>query len=65
MRIVIAELLVPTAEEIRNLVQRVYDAGYTRGREKAKRLVGSPDGAGFEAPVIILNAVESQFQTRH
>jgi hypothetical protein len=37
MRIVNAELLVPTAEEIRNLVQRAYDAGLTRGREEAKR----------------------------
>jgi hypothetical protein len=37
MRIVNAELLVPTAEEIRNLVQMAYDAGLTRGREEAKR----------------------------
>jgi hypothetical protein len=53
MRIINAELLVPTAEEIRNLVQRAYDAGRTRGREEAKRalqgVVGSPDGGGFEA----------------
>jgi hypothetical protein len=53
MKIVNAELLVPTAKEIRNLVQRAYDAGCTRGREEAKRalqgVVGSPDGGGFEA----------------
>jgi hypothetical protein len=40
MRIVNAELLVPTAEEIRNLVRRAYDAGRTRGREEARELQG-------------------------
>jgi len=53
MRIVNAELLAPTAEEIRNLVQKAYDAGCIRGREEAKRalqgFVGSPDGGGLEA----------------
>jgi hypothetical protein len=53
MRIVNAELLIPTAEEIRNIVQRAYDAGRTRGREEAKCELQGPeesaDGAGFEA----------------
>jgi len=53
MRIVNAELLIPNAEEIRNIVRRAYDAGRTRGREEAKcellGLVASPDGMGFEA----------------
>jgi hypothetical protein len=53
MRIVNAELLVPTAEEIQNLVQKAYDAGYIRGREEAKRALQgfakSRDGAGIEA----------------
>ena len=48
-----AELLAPTAEEIRNLVQKAYDAGCIRGREEAKRalqgFVGSPNGGGSEA----------------
>jgi len=53
MRILNAELLAPTAEEIRNLVQKAYDAGCIRGREEAKRalqgFVGSPNGGGLEA----------------
>jgi len=36
MRILNTELLVPTAEEIRNLVLMAYDAGRTRGREEAR-----------------------------
>jgi len=63
MRIVNAEHLIPTAEEIRNIVQRAYDAGRARGREEAKRElqgpVESPDGAGFEAgEVEEVNAIQ-------
>ena len=32
--------LVPTAEEVRNLVQKAYDAGCTRGREEMLALQG-------------------------
>lgn len=50
MRIVNAELLIPTAAEIRDIVRRAYEAGRTRGREEAKcELQGTvepPDGAG-------------------
>jgi hypothetical protein len=53
MRIVNAEHLIPTAEEVRNIVQRAYDAGRARGREEAKRElqgpVDSPNGEGLEA----------------
>jgi hypothetical protein len=53
MTIVTGDLSVPTAEEIRNLVQRAYDAGCAQGREEARRELqgpaGSLDGAGFEA----------------
>jgi hypothetical protein len=53
MRIVNAELLIPTAEEIRKIVQRAYDAGRTQGREEAKSdlqcPVESTDDGGFEA----------------
>ena len=44
MRIVNAELLVPTAEEIRNLVQKAYDAGCIRGREEMLALQGLDAG---------------------
>ncbi len=54
MRIVNAELLVPTAEDIRNFVQTAYDVGLKRGRKEAKHELQSPvavapDGASFEA----------------
>jgi len=53
MRIVNAELLIPTAEQIRNMVQRAYDAGLAQGRDEARRelqgLVDSPDDADFKA----------------
>ena len=39
------ELLVPTAEEIRNLVLMAYDAGRERGREEAMR-----EQQGFQDP---------------
>jgi hypothetical protein len=55
MRIVTAEFLEPTAEEIRNLVQRAYEVGCAQGREEARRElqgpVGSVDDAGFEAGI--------------
>ena len=53
MRIVNAEHLIPTAEEVRNIVRRAYDTGRARGREEAKRElqgpVELPNGEGFEA----------------
>lgn len=42
-------LLVPTAEEIQNLVQMAYNAGRERGREEANRQQqGSQDALRFE-----------------
>jgi hypothetical protein len=53
MTIVTGELSVPTAEEIRNLVRRAYDAGCAQGREEARHelqgLAGSLNGARIEA----------------
>jgi hypothetical protein len=107
MRSVIKELQAPTTQEVRNLVQRAYDAGCTRGREEMLALQGldtneaaddirqlrrhlaglkemvrlDADIPGDEqriemikdlltrwhkiASVIIREAVESHFQTRH
>jgi hypothetical protein len=107
MGIVKEELQVPTTQEVRNLVQRAYDAGCTRGREEMLALQGldasdagdnvrwlrrhlgelteivrlDTDISGDEqriemikdlltrwhkiASVIIHEAVESHFQTRH
>lgn len=49
MRIVNAELLIPTAEEIKRIVQLAYDTGRSRGREEAmlelRGIVDSPDEA--------------------
>jgi hypothetical protein len=45
MRNVNAELLLPRAEEIQNLVQMAYDAGRERGREEAMR-----EQQGFQDP---------------
>lgn len=53
MRIVNAELLIPTGEEILERVQRAYEAGRARGREEARRefqnLLGLADEAACEA----------------
>ncbi len=40
MRIVNDKRLLPTTQEVRNLVQRAYDAGCTRGREEMLALQG-------------------------
>jgi hypothetical protein len=52
MRIVNAELLMPTAEKIRNIVRMAYEAGRAKGREEAKSeqqgLAEPPDDAGEE-----------------
>ena len=45
MRNVNAELLLPRAQEIQNLVQMAYDAGRERGREEAMR-----EQQGFQDP---------------
>jgi hypothetical protein len=48
MRIVNAELLIPTADEIKRIVKTAYEAGRARGREEAKLelqgFVTPPDG---------------------
>jgi hypothetical protein len=54
MGIVTEDLLVPvpSTQDVRNLVQRAYDAGRARGREEMlalQDLVESPDGVGFDA----------------
>ncbi len=44
MEIVNVKLPVPTTQEIRNLVQRAYDAGCARGREEMLALQGLDAG---------------------
>jgi hypothetical protein len=53
MRIVNAELLIPTADEIKRIVKTAYEAGRARGREEAKLelqgFVTPPDGGDRDA----------------
>ncbi len=44
MRIVNEELQVSTTQEVRNLVQRAYDAGCARGREEMLAVLGLDAG---------------------
>jgi hypothetical protein len=53
MRIVNAELLMPTAEEIKKIVKMAYETGRAKGREEATRelqgFVASPDNGNTDA----------------
>ncbi len=53
MRIVNAELLIPTAEEIKKIVKMAYETGRAKGREEAIRelrgVVTSPDEGSQDA----------------
>jgi len=50
MKNVNIKLLLPTAEEMRMIVQTAYDFGIKRGREEAKQELQSLVSAGSDGP---------------